>query len=74
MEKTFKKNCFAYCEKKDKTYCNALSECECEGCRFFTEKAKVKNNPYYAYSYENKAQHLKDIKNKNIKEDQILWK
>lgn len=74
MEKIFKKECFAYCEKNGKPYCNALTECECKDCRFFTEKSKVKNNPYYAFSYEDKAEHLKEVKEKKIKEECVIWK
>lgn len=74
MKKIFKKNCFAYCEKKGEPYCNALCDCNCNNCSFYKERQQIKKNPFYAFSYDNEMEHLKDVKKRNIKEECVIWK
>lgn len=45
------KKCFA---KKDDGTCNALTECDCKGCKFYKPKIEIKNNIFYPYSFTSK--------------------
>lgn len=67
-----KKDCFAYIEEKNE--CNALTEIECEKCPFYKNRNKIKNNPFYAYSYDNKKKHKRDMEKTKIKKSQVIWK
>lgn len=62
--------CFA---RRDEFSCNALTEKGCCNCKFYKHRSKIKNNPFYAYSYENKDRFMKDVKRYHIKQEQIIW-
>ena len=64
-----KENCFA--NRKDGE-CHALIKKQCEGCKFYKAKERVKNNPFYAFSYLDKERHKKDIEKYRIKKEQVL--
>lgn len=68
-----KLECFA---RIDKDNCNALIKKDCENCKFYKHRLRIKNNPFYAYSYEeeNKERFIKDVKRRQIKPEQIIWK
>lgn len=66
-----KKDCFA---RIDRNKCNALIERQCNGCRFYKHREKIRNNPYYAYSFKNKEEHLKMMKKYKILDEQVVWK
>ncbi len=68
-----KKDCFAYIKKGNKEECHALTELDCKNCRFYKSKYEVENNPFYAKSYVSKEEHQKEMKKRNIKEEQVKW-
>lgn len=53
-----KEHCFA--DKGDE--CNALKRKECEGCKFYKAKSKVKNNIFYPKSFKNYEEYLNAVK------------
>lgn len=59
-----KVNCFA---RIDENTCNALIKKECKNCKFYKHRAMIKNNPFYAYSYDDVKQLKKDINKRGIK-------
>lgn len=61
--------CFA---RRDEVSCNALTEKACCNCKFYKHRSKIKNNPFYAYSYEDKERFIKDVKRRQIKPEQIM--
>ncbi len=73
MEKNYNEDCFAFKKVGRKCECHALIELNCKNCRFYKNKNAVKNNPYYAASFKSAVEHKRVMKQKNIKEDQVLW-
>lgn len=64
-------NCFA--NRKDGT-CHALTEKQCNNCKFYKHKAKVKNNPFYEWSYKNKERFKNDKRSRKIPDEYIMKK
>lgn len=64
-----REDCFA--NRKDGK-CHALIEKNCENCKFYTPRDKVKNNPFYKFSYENEIKMKFLIKRTRIKKEDIL--
>lgn len=62
-------DCFA--AKNDGT-CHALTKKECEGCRFFTPRCQVKDNPFYKYSWTDESKMKEICKKCLIKKDNIM--
>lgn len=62
--------CFA---RIGSNYCNVLNEKKCKGCKFFKPKSEIKNNPYYAYSYDTPEQHAKDVERYKINPEDIVF-
>ncbi len=67
-----KEDCFAHFKKNNKSQCNVFKEMNCENCSFYKLRKEIKNNPYYAYSYEDKKQFKKDKEKNHVKDDQIV--
>ena len=66
-----KERCFA--DRKDGT-CHALSYKNCEYCKFYTPRSKVKNNVFYRWSWENNYRfNLERIRN-NIPMSSVMKK
>lgn len=64
--KTYRKDCFAIVEPEDfkngKVACRALGKLDCEGCRFYKPKDKVKNNVFYKDSYDSIGEYNEAVK------------
>ena len=65
-----KTTCFARINENE---CNALAKKECKKCRFYKHRDKIKNNPYYAYSFKDKDKHRRVVEKYGIKDSQIIW-
>ena len=63
--------CFA--DRKDGK-CHALRYKKCEGCKYYYPRTKLKDNPFYEYSYENKYKHQFDMKVRKISDDLVMKK
>ena len=64
-----KEKCFA--DRKDGT-CHALTEKECEGCRFYCPRKLIKDNPFYEYSYTHTYMMERLKKQKQIAEKLVM--
>ena len=62
-------DCFA--DHGDGT-CHALTTKECEGCRFYTPRCQVKDNPFYRYSWTNTEKMRMVVKKTLIQKNQIM--
>jgi len=63
--------CFA--DRKDGT-CHALTKKECDFCKFYTPRSKVKNNVFYRWSWANNYRfNLERIK-RNIEMKDVMKK
>lgn len=63
-------DCFA---KINDTTCNALTKKECSNCKFYQPRTSIRNNPFYAYSYDDIKQLKRDLNIKNIKIEEVIW-
>lgn len=63
-------NCFA---RINETTCNALNKKECRNCRFYQSRNAIKNNPFYAYSYNDLKRLKKELCKRNIKIEEVVW-
>ena len=52
-----RENCFAFISKRE---CSALKNIDCKKCKFYKPKTKIVNNVFYAWSYKDKRQYLKE--------------
>ena len=62
-------DCFA--DRKD-GYCHTLKEKKCKDCRFYTPRCKVKDNPFYKYSWTDEAKMKEICRRRLIKKNQIM--
>lgn len=62
-------DCFA--DRKDGK-CHALTKKECEGCRFYTPRCQMQDNPFYRYSWTDKNKMEDIVKRYLIKKNQIM--
>lgn len=67
--KTNNYDCFAI--RKDGT-CHALTKKECKDCKFYTPRCKIKDNPFYKYSWVNREKMETLIKRNLIKKEYIM--
>lgn len=56
-----KTDCFAYKNENDIEECYALNELNCENCKFYKHRDKVKNNIFYPDSFENEEKYIKEF-------------
>ena len=63
--------CFA--DRKDGK-CHALKDKECLFCYFYTPRSKIKNNPFYLYSYDSYYRAELDRKRRNIRKSEVMKK
>ena len=61
--------CFA--DRKD-GMCHALIKKECKGCKFYCPRDKVKDNPFYKYSYDNEYKFVFDTKTLKIPKEYVM--
>lgn len=65
-----KKCCFA---RINDTTCNALTKKECKNCKFYKHRGAIRNNPFYAFSYDDMKKLKKDIEKRGINIEQVIW-
>lgn len=63
-------SCFARINKKR---CNALNKKDCKNCKFYSDRSKIVNNPFYPYSYKDLKRFERDKKRYNIKDEDVVW-
>lgn len=64
-----KLDCFA---RVNKERCHALVEKNCENCKFYKHRDKIKRNPFYGFSYKNKKDLKHDMTIHKIRSEQVL--
>lgn len=66
-------DCFAYKEIDNKFECHALTSKDCKFCKFYKNRVSIKNNPFYAYSYDDIKRLQRDIKKRKIKIKDVMF-
>lgn len=64
-----RERCFA--DRKDRT-CHALVKKECEHCKFYTPRSKVKNNVFYRWSWDNDYRFNKEFRKRRIELKDVM--
>jgi len=64
-----KPDCFAF---RNDGECHALINKNCENCKFYTPKEKIKDNPFYKYSWINKRKMEGVVYARKIRKEQIM--
>lgn len=65
-----KEDCFA---RIDCSHCNALNEKDCKNCSFYKPRNKIKNNPFYAFSYRDSERHAEHMRRYRVNPDDVIY-